>query len=263
MSPESMKIAVMLVLALVVVLLTHELGVRLGALTLRRRPGGEPVAISEILAASLGLAGFILAFTFGVVFERYHSRRDLVRQEADAIRTAWMRSAFLPEPDRTTSAALLRRYLDDRYEAVTSGNPAQVRRVFVEAVSIQRQLWEMAVVNARRDMNSDVAALYIESLNELANLHAERVSVALYWRIPTAIWLALCALIVIGMLAIGYQGGVAGGGRSVATFLMALAFSIVIVLIAALDRPESGVMTVTQQPLADVRAVMSGAPKSP
>ena len=51
--------------------------------------------------------------------------------------------------------------------------------------------------------------------------------------------------------------------RSPLVIALALAFSIVIVLIAALDRPESGIMTVTQQPLADVRAVMSAVPKSP
>src|SRR5687767_10911499 len=35
----------------------------------------------------------------------------------------------------------------------------------------QVRLWEMAVANARRDMNSDVAALYIDSLNKVNEMH--------------------------------------------------------------------------------------------
>ena len=34
----------------------------------------------------------------------------------------------------------------------------------------------MAVVNARKDMNSDVAALYIEALNEVTNIHPDRTA---------------------------------------------------------------------------------------
>jgi hypothetical protein len=114
----------------------------------------------------------------------------------------------------------------------------------------------MAVENARKDMNSDVAALYIESLNELANLHASRVSVGLQARMPAGIWLALYALVVLAMLAVGYQTAIAGSRRSWIMLMLALSFSLVITLIAALDRPQSGYVPVAQQPLEDVRALM-------
>jgi hypothetical protein len=38
--------------------------------------------------------------------------------------------------------------------------------------------------------------------------------------------------------------------------MLALSFSLVITLIAALDRPQSGYVPVSQQPLQDVRALM-------
>ena len=61
----------------------------------------------------------------------------------------------------------------------------------------------------------------------------------------------------------GYQTGVAGSKRSIArpiiAFSFALSFALVFALIAALDRPESGVIRVTQQPLIDLYDSMTAA----
>ncbi|HEY6612312.1 MAG TPA: hypothetical protein VIZ86_14420, partial [Pseudomonas sp.] len=113
--------------------------------------------------------------------------------------------------------------------------------------------------NARLDMNSDVAALYIESLNELINVHALRVAIGIETRLPREIWLVLFALLILTMLGFGYQTAIAGSGRSWAIPLLALAFSVVLTLIALLDRPESGYFRASQQPLEVVLAEMATA----
>jgi hypothetical protein len=231
-------------------------GYRLGRAARRRSEDEKEAPVSAIAGTILALLAFIMAFTFGIVSERYDTRKTLVREEANAIRTAWSRSDFLPGPDRGAAVGLLREYLDLRLAAVQSNDLARVRSAVVESGRIQRRLWEMAVVNARKDMNSDVAALYIESLNELASLHASRVSVGLQARMPAGIWLALYALVVLAMLAVGYQTAIAGSRRSWIMLMLALSFSLVITLIAALDRPQSGYVPVAQQPLEDVRALM-------
>ena len=109
----------------------------------------------------------MLAFTFGIVAERHADKRALVRDEAVAIRTAWQRSDFLPETDRPEATALLRKYVDDRVQFAQAGSldPQRVKTILADTQRIQNQLWSMAVANARKDMNSDVAALYIDSLN--------------------------------------------------------------------------------------------------
>lgn len=56
-----------------------------------------------------------------------------------------------------------------------------------ESTQIQRKLWAMAVTNARIDLNSDIGALYIESVNEIINQQALRVAVGLQARIPSLI----------------------------------------------------------------------------
>ena len=67
----------------------------------------------------------------------------------------------------------------------------------------------MAVANARKDTNSDVAALYIDSLNEVNGMHAMRVAVAIQARHPKEIWAVLYRISVLGMMAVGYQTGIA------------------------------------------------------
>jgi hypothetical protein len=241
---------------LLLVVAAIEGGYRLGRAAHSRSKDEKEAPVSAIATTILALLAFIMAFTFGIVSDRYDARKALVREEANAIRTAWSRSDFLPEPDRGEAVRLLGDYVDRRLAAVQSGDTARVRAALVESVRIQRRLWDMAVVNARKDMNSDVAALYIESLNDLANLHASRVDVGLNVRIPAGIWLALDALVILSMLAVGYHTAIAGSRRSWIMLMLALSFSLVIALIAALDRTEGGYLQVPQQALQDLRASM-------
>jgi hypothetical protein len=253
---DALPIGAVFAATILVVVFAIEGGYRLGRAARRRSEDEKESPVSAIAATILALLAFIMAFTFGIVSDRYDARKTLVREEANAIRTAWSRSDFLPEPDRGEAVGLLRNYVGRRLAAVQSNDRAQVRAAVVESERIQRRLWEMAVVNARKDMNSDVAALYIESLNELSNIHASRVNVGLQARMPAGIWLALYALLVLAMLAVGYQTAIADSRRSWIMLMLALSFSLVITLIAALDRPQSGYVPVSQQPLEDVRALL-------
>jgi hypothetical protein len=66
------------------------------------------------------------------------------------------------------------------------------------------------------------------------------------------------------MFSIGYQIAVAGSSRrSWVMTIVVLSFSTVIILIASLDRPEGGFITVSQQPLMDLRIFMGEGTKTP
>jgi hypothetical protein len=56
----------------------------------------------------------------------------------------------------------------------------------------------------------------------------------------------------MGMMGIGYQVAISGSRRSLDVGILAVAFSLVIMLIASPDRPQSKYITVSQQPLIDV-----------
>ena len=257
MSMDVVPIGIIFVATIIIMVVAVEAGHVLGDAVHRRSEDEKEPPVSAKMGAILGLVAFMLAFTFGIVTNRYDSRKELVRNEANAIGTAYLRSDFMSEPDRGKTKMLYREYLDTRIAAAVSRSLGEQHKALIESDSVQRQLWEMAVANAYKDMNSDVAALYIDSLNQVIDIHALRVAVAMQARIPAGIWLVLYVLVILGMIGIGYQTAIAESARrSWATPILAFAFSLVIVLIASLDRPQSGFITVSQQPLIDLRASM-------
>ena len=91
----------------------------------------------------------------------------------------------------------------------------------------------------------------------MIDLHAKRVTASLRNRIPATIWVALLTIATLSLAAMGYHSGLVGTVRSLAVILVAITFSAVIALIADLDRPQEGSLTVSQQALIDVRQSMN------
>ncbi len=238
------------------VFVSTEIGFRLGRNVRRKTEDERESPASSIAGVILGLQAFMLAFTFSIVSDRYEIKKALVRGEANALRTMWNRSDFLPVPERTRSKELLQKYLEKRIEVANSGDINFARGSLAGFVDVQNQLWDMAVANARMDMNSDIGALYVESVNEIANLHADRAGIGLYARIPSAIWVTLLGLLILGMVGLGYHCAIAESRRSRVIPILAVSFSLVVSLIAALDHPGSALMPVSQQPLVNVLSEM-------
>lgn len=245
-----------------IVLASMEVGYRLGRKTHKTAPNEKAPAVSGVSAAVLGLTAFMLAFAFGSVSSRFDLRKQLVRDDANAIRTAYSRAEFLPDRDRVVTHALMTRYLDERI-AFAQGpfDPDRLTQTRGSSERTLRRLWNIAVANARKDMNSDVAALYVESLNEMAEINATRIAVGAQTRLPAIIWASLLGLAVLGMTSVGYHAGIEDSQRSKVAVALATGFALVILMIAALDRPH-GFVRVAQQPLVDLRALVGAAPDS-
>jgi hypothetical protein len=255
---DAIPLGILFTATVIVLAMAIELGYRAGNTHPEDKKKDKEKITTYNVAAILGLLTFILVFSFGIVYSRYDSKKGLVREEANLIRTAWLRADFLPEQERKNSEVLLRRYIDIRLEAVGINDQVKMQEVLNESNLIQHQIWKIAVANGRLE-DTHVAALYIESLNEMINLQSLRVAVALQARIPTAIWVLLYTLIILGMFGVGYQVSVSGSSRkSFTTPVMILVFSLMILLIAALDRPNNKVIPVSQKPLTDLRTWMDG-----
>ena len=254
MNLDSIPIWAFFVGTILIVMAFIEAGFALGGAAHRKSKDEKESPVSGASGAVLGLAAFILAFTFAIVSGRFDARKELVREDANAIRTAYLRADFLPEPDRTESKQLMKVYLDRRVvfaDADEVGQQATLQWL-TESERIHLRLWEIAVANARRDMNSDVAALYIEALNEMFDVHSSRLEVGLQQRIPVGIWIVLYGLTGLGMLSVGYHAGISGSKRTKAAWILATSFGLVIGLIATLDRPR-GFVKVTQRPLVHLQ----------
>jgi hypothetical protein len=179
-------------------------------------------------------------------------QRQLLVDEANAIGTTWLRADMLPER-REDIRALLREYVDVRIDAIVPGKlAASIRR----SEDLQNRLWALAVPMARSDPDSVIVGLFVQSLNDMIDLHAKRLNAAVRSRIPTPIWAALYGISVLSFAAMGYHSGLTGTSRSLVTVVVAFTFSVVIVLIADLDRSQEGALRVSPQALIDVRQSM-------
>ena len=237
----------------VLVLAAIEGGYRLGSYRHRQEGREKEAPVGAMVGATLGLLAFMLAFTFGMAASRFDTRKQLVLDEANAIGTTYLRTAMLPER-RDEIRTLLRSYVDARLEAVRSGRVAEQ---IVQSEHIQGQLWSAATAVGLQHPDSIVVGLFVESLNEVIDLHAKRVTAGLRNRIPSAIWVALLTIAALSLAAMGYHAGLVGTIRSLAIIVVAVTFSAVIVLIADLDRPQEGTLIVSQQALIDVRESMN------
>jgi hypothetical protein len=246
------------------VVLSVEIGFRLGKIVRTKSSEERESPVSAIAGAVLGLLAFMLAFTFSIASERYDNKKSLVREEANVLRDVWHRSDFLQPPAQEKTKALLRSYLDNRIAFVQTLDPAKAEISISDATRIQHEIWTTGVLSAKTDpfLNSDIGAMYLESINQMADLQALRVNQGLQARVPTGIWFVLYALLVLGMIAVGYQTAIAESRRSRVTSVLAISFSLVIALIAALDHPLNRFISVPQTPLVSLQSEMKDTPPS-
>jgi len=220
----------------------------------------DAIPLSVFLVGTIAL--ILVSIEIGFRFGRREARRspDVKESPAAAVGGAVLGLvAFILEPDQREFKRLLKDYLDLRLAVAESGDLSNVREAEAASIDIHRRLWAYAVANGKRD-NSDISASFAESVTEVINIHARRVAVALEARIAVGIWIALYALAVLGMLATGYQMGVAGPLRSRTAVILAISFALVITLIVDLDRPRTPLIPVPQKPLRDLRQLMDEQP---
>lgn len=236
-----------------VVLLSIEGGYRLGLFRYRRPQDEKEAPVGAIVAATLGLLGLVLAFTFGLAASRYNARREIVVEEANAIGTTYLRAGLLPDGRGVQVRKLLVEYVDARLEVVRTRD---VELVLRRSDELHRQLWKEATSVGKAHPGSIVVGLFVQSLNETIDIHSKRVLIALQNRLPGALWVTLYLVTLLTMAGVGYHEGLTNSRRSLAVVVLVVSFSAIITLVADLDRPQEGLLTVSQQPMVDLRKMM-------
>jgi hypothetical protein len=249
---------------LVVVLLSAAFdgGYRLGRWRHDRTPDEKEQPVGAMVGSILGLLALVMGFTFSLAALRFDSRRQAVLNEANAIGTTYLRSRLLLEPESSRAAALLREYVAVRIVSPGQTRPVELEAAIARAEELLRQLWDEADRAGEKSPDSEMTAMFIDSLNNIIELHAERIHVALRSRIPLVIWICLYAVTLMGMVGVGYQSGLSATRRSPAMWGLILSFAAVMLLIADLDRAQEGLLNVSQQSLRDVQAMMDAFPHS-
>jgi hypothetical protein len=242
---------------IVVVLLSIEGGYRLGQFRRRRSEDEKEAPVGAIVGATLALLGFILAFTFGLAASRFDAKRQIVVEEANAIGTTYLRAGLLPDGRAMKIRKLLGEYVDSRLEVVQTGGIEQVLR---RSDDLHRVLWKEAEAVGHQYPGSIVVGLFIQSLNETIDVHSKRVQVALQNRLPGILWATLYLITMLTMAGVGYHEGLSRSRRSIAIVVLVLTLSAIMTLVADLDRPQEGLLTVSQRAMTDLRKMMNDAP---
>lgn len=242
-------------------------GAAIGRIRAKRTKKGELPQLGGSVAATLGLLAFMMAFTFGSTTSRWDERKSLVLEEANAIGTAYLRSALLPEPQQSNVKKLFGEYVDLRLNLAEASHSQALRNVknldkfesnIVSALNksnrLQTLLWQEAM-DAYQLQPTPGTGLFISALNSVFDIQQSLVTKAIDQRMPMIFWITLYALAVLAMGLGGYDAGLAGSGRNLSPWVVALAFSAVLLLIVALDRPQTS--TVSQAPLQSLRDSMT------
>ncbi|MEY2983882.1 MAG: hypothetical protein RLZZ568_499 [Cyanobacteriota bacterium] len=244
-------------LTISVILVAIGAGYYLGTFNLKREKYSKPPSLGSVIGAMLGLLGFVLALTFSMVSSRYDVRKALVLEEANAIGTAYLRTDFLGDPFNSQSKILLKQYVDNKasYNDKSSYSDQKiVSRVLLEGEKIQDQLWTVALSAPAEFKNTEGYALYIESLNQVIDIHTLRITQGLQYRLPKTVWLLLYVITMLSMFAVGYEFGINESGSVLGSVLLAMMFAAVVMIIGDLDRSyRSSLVKVSQQPILELQ----------
>ena len=250
------SISTMYVLTVLVFLLAIEAGYRLNRKLRLRSPEVTDVSLGGTVGAAMALLAFLLAWVIGFGMNIHAERRHLMVAEANAIGTTNLRAGYLAEPYRTEARDLLRELTNLRVAAI---DPERTEAAIAGSEQIHNALWTGAVkVVAEKD--SPKTSLYLASLNEVIDRHAERIAVGVDVRIPPAILLGLYAVALFALFLMGVHSGDSQERNYFAPIVLVLIMSLVYVMIVDLDRAHEGLLVINQQAMIDLQQQLNNPP---
>jgi hypothetical protein len=250
MSFESFPIWSVFLGTMGLVLLCLQLGLLVGRRR-QRNAQGKLEGSGAMVGAAMGLLAFMLAFTFNNAATRFDNRKALVIEEANAIGMTWLRAGFLDETHRAAMRVLLRDYVDLRVRVALG--EVEVEGGLRQTDAMQDSMWAIAEETGRRDSGSIITGLFIQALNDVIDIHLKRLTVAIRNRVPVTVWATLYLLLVVGMIMMGIQLGLSTSRHFGLELALAATFSLVLLLIADLDRPQEGLLRVSQEAMVDLQ----------
>lgn len=227
-------------------LIAHEMGVQAGRRLLRTPDGEEVEGVgAAYLAAGLGLLALLIGFSFGMSVDRFNSRRLHVSNEANAITTAYRRLEMLEASQSTPLRQAMMPYLTAREAFSRAADNDEISATEAQSEATEQQLW-LAIVRTV-DPAQHPGRAVVDSSIAMFDLAAAR-SAAIRGVIPKPILFALLLYAAIVAAFMGYSHAYRPRQFLASTVQFAL-LSISFCIIFDLDRPRSGLVQVSQQPI--------------
>ncbi len=191
-----------------------------------------------VLTASLTLLALIIGFSFSMAVSRYDQRKNYEEAEANAIGTEYLRADLLPVEETAKVRQFLKMYVDQRINFYL-GNDRASGEPSSDPVKVQNELWS-SVVHAAAAQPTPVLTLTVSGMNDVFNTRADTQAAWLN-RIPTAAWTLMVLIAIFSNLLLGYRDRSSG---SLALLVLPVIASIAFFLIADIDSPHLGVISV-------------------
>jgi hypothetical protein len=243
-------------LTALILFLAFEAGLWLGRIIQQRWPDKYEAGVGTKVSAALTTLALLFAFVINFSITIFNERRQLVVSEANAIGTAYLRAGYLSDPYKSETRRLLRDYLNLRLELI---DPAKAQAAIADSEGILDTLW-MSAEELARDAPLPTISLYILSLNEIIDLHTERLNAEKSYRVPLAIMLGLLGVSVMTMILLGISDGYHERNNWLALIVLVVILSLIFLLFVALDRSNVGLIRVPMEPLIDLQKKLSGLP---
>src|SRR4029079_406851 len=183
----------------------------------------------------------------GIADDAFHARKVALTEETSGIEMSYKLTDLASEADGAPVRAVLRQYVDQRLRWAN----AQPDPPGASANELLDQLWKAAAMVGKK--NPGVFDVFLGYIGRVIELNQERLMVRERSRIPRDYWVVLYIVALLALATVGYHVGVGDKGRTPVMWAVAIAFSVVIMVIADLDRPGRGFINVSQQPMVDLR----------
>lgn len=227
-----------------------EVGVQIGKFVSRRRTpsDGEKSSVNFSTAGMMGLLAFLLGVSLSMASDRYQQRRDSVLAEANAIGTVWLRAGVATGAEGEALQRLLRNYTETRIAVIVgSSDPAQVERLNQRTNTLQTEIWTIARGIAERSP-TPISGLLLSSLNDMIDLSlTNRRNFTSH--VPPYILRLLLTVSIFAVGAVGYGFGLVGIRQPALSVMLLGAWTLAIVLIIDIDRPQTGEVRIDPAPL--------------
>ena len=234
---------------LATLLLTVELGYRVGKRRMRKYPADQKIETGPIQGAMLGLLGLLLGFSFAGASTRFIERQDLISREANAIGTAYRRADLLNKEDADALKAALSTYLEHRLtisREVWHALSPEDRRI---TAADQDRIWAATcegVENKPAPLN-----MVVSVVNDVLDLHDYRVAAGRK-HLPglVLLLLALCSVLTLGVM--GYASALGRHRNSLMIAAIAALVAAALWTTVDMDWSRIGLVRVSDKALFDL-----------
>ena len=198
-------------------------------------------------SAALALLGLLLAFAFGASMSKYEQRRIAVIQDSNAIGDFYTCATLLKEPIRSKLQAVIRGYAEQRLKIVRQPiNSIDIESALTDFERMHQQM--TTLVDQALSGGTPIAVSLTNTLNAVTSNQAARLA-AFRDRLPGSVVALLFVSTIVTTILIGRNQGFLGSFDPSGVLGFILIVSLAIYVTLDLNRPEGGIIKVSQEPI--------------